>query len=63
MAARRFISYQQIVERGIFSNRVTLQRQVNKRVFPPPYKIGRRVLWDEAEVNECIESRRVNVPA
>jgi predicted DNA-binding transcriptional regulator AlpA len=63
MKPRRFISYQDLVACGIFSNRVTLQRAIRHYGFPGPYKIGRRVCWDEAEVDAWMESRRVRLVA
>lgn len=64
MGSRRFITFEQLVERGIFNNRVTLDRAIKRYGFPPPYKLGgRRVCWNEAEVEAWTDSRRVHVAA
>ena len=56
---KRFLTFAAMVERGIFGNRMTLKRAMDKQGFPRPYKLGeRRVGWDEAEVDAWLASRR-----
>jgi predicted DNA-binding transcriptional regulator AlpA len=64
MKPRRFITYTQLVERGLFNNRVTLRRAIQRYGFPEPFRpSGRNVVWDEEEVEAYMMSRRVRVSA
>jgi hypothetical protein len=59
-APKRFLIYDNLVERGIFNNRMTLRRAIKDHGFPKPYKLSStRVLWDEVEVDAWLVSRRV----
>jgi predicted DNA-binding transcriptional regulator AlpA len=56
---RRFITSNELIERGIFSNKMALWRARKYLGFPEPYNSGERTLvWDEAEVAEWLATRR-----
>ena len=60
---KRLLTYPMLVERGIFSNRMTLSRSIKNYGFPRPYKLSpQRVAWDEAEIDAWLASRRQPVP-
>lgn len=64
MPSPRYITYQQLVERGLFNNRVTLRRAIQRYGFPEPFRpSGRNVVWDEEEVKAYMMSRRVRASA
>ena len=56
----KLIRYNDLVENGVVSSRMTLKRMIDDQGFPP----GRLVTpnaraWTEAEVNQWIEERPV----
>jgi predicted DNA-binding transcriptional regulator AlpA len=56
---RKFLTFKELVRRGIFNNRMTLKRAMDKHGFPRPYRPGdRRVLWAEAQVDAWLAGRR-----
>ena len=58
-APDKLLTFKELVRRGIFSNRMTLKRAMDKHDFPRPYRPGaRRVLWAEAEVYEWLAGRK-----
>ena len=55
---RDVLNYDALVERGIFNNRMTLKRSMEKYGFPRPIKLGiRRVAWSRAAVDAWLASR------
>lgn len=55
----KLLTFNELVRRGIFSNRMTLKRAMEKHGFPSPYRPGdRRVLWAEAEVYNWLAGRK-----
>jgi len=60
-ASNAFLSYSTLVTRGLFSNRMTLKRAMDKHGFPRPYRLGeRRVAWSEGEVAVWLAGRKVS---
>jgi len=56
---RELLTYDALVQHGIFNNRMTLKRAMDKLCFPRPYKLGdRRVKWSRKAVEAWLESRR-----
>jgi predicted DNA-binding transcriptional regulator AlpA len=56
---KRYLSFDALKERGLFSNRVSLDRAIKLYGFPRPFKLGaRRVAWCETEVDAWVQSRR-----
>lgn len=46
----RYLTFRDLVERGRFNNRMTLDRHIKAGLFPAPVRIGANsVRWDEAE--------------
>jgi len=61
---REVLTYDALVERGIFNNRMTLKRAMEKHGFPRPYRLGeRRIAWSRDAVDAWLESRRQNAEA
>jgi hypothetical protein len=55
----QLLTYSALVERGIFNNRMTLKRAMDKYGFPRPYKLGgRRVAWSREAVEAWLASRQ-----
>jgi hypothetical protein len=61
---REVLTYDALVHRGVFNNRMTLKRAMDKYGFPRPYKLGeRRVAWNREAVEAWLASRRQNAEA
>lgn len=47
----QYLTFKDLVQRGLFSNRHTLQHAIQAYGFPQPYQLGeRRVVWSASEV-------------
>lgn len=55
----KFLTFKDLVTRGLFTNRHTLQNSIEKYGFPQPYQLGdRRVVWSSTEVNQWLTTRK-----
>jgi predicted DNA-binding transcriptional regulator AlpA len=63
MSSRHFLTFHDLVERNIITSRTQLSRSIRDYGFPHPFKLGKaRIVWDEAEVEAWLTSRRPDVP-
>lgn len=54
------MTYEGLIKAGLFNNRMTLKRAMDKYGFPRPYKLGeRRVAWNREAVEAWLASRKV----
>jgi predicted DNA-binding transcriptional regulator AlpA len=54
-----YLRFNDLRDRGIINNRMTLTRWIKNEGFPEPYRFGpRNTAWAEDEVNAWIESRK-----
>jgi predicted DNA-binding transcriptional regulator AlpA len=56
---KRLLRYQDLVERGIITNRMTLKRWIDGQGFPPGFKLGPNSrAWAEEEVEAWLQVRK-----
>lgn len=54
----KYLTFDELRNRGIISNRTTLRRNIQKLGFPPPVQISaKRIAFSERKVTEWLESR------
>lgn len=57
---KMWLKYKDLVERGLFTNRVTLNRWVKRGIFPAPIRLSEfTVAWPLDEVLRWEESKRL----
>jgi predicted DNA-binding transcriptional regulator AlpA len=58
MAEQTFLRFADLVQRGIVGNRVTLDRWVKSKHFPPGIQMGPGVrAWEESEIQRWLNDR------
>lgn len=56
---KMWLKYKDLVERGLFTNRVTLNRWVKRGIFPAPIRLSEHTCaWPLAEILLWEEQRR-----
>ena len=57
---KMWLKYKDLVERGLFTNRVTLNRWIARGLFPTPVRFSEfTVAWSLSEILEWEESKRL----